>query len=491
MTPPSALRFAYDAEIGAPDLTAAGLEVHGSEVNDLLVGLDGYRDALYGGFGSDLIDAHGGDDFLEIEDRGFVIGGPGDDRIEHWGEAAVIAFNPGDGNDTVYAAGALTLSIGGGVAPGDLSLAQEGGDLVLGVANAGSIRLTREWEDDPGAWPEITLQLFGSVHLYDFNAAIDSIGEPLGEVLEANKISYSESAGLGGAIAWLYATTGSIDSLSNEELRAVLADPGFAIAPQPIAPAETNRAPELAQPLANQSAVEGEPFMFALPAATFSDPDAGDSLAYGAALSDGSALPAWLAFDPASAAFSGTPGFSDAGSYLLRVTATDSSGASASAELALEVAEGTPPPVEPGDCRPHSEHHEDREHRRHESHDERSNSHDNHERHHDPLDERLAKPPHFDFEAIAREFERGEREEKALSRAEIRSAWERVARHAAALRFGGDDWEHGAAWHGAGEFLRIAPGGGHGFGFDASIGAGRAPEGFRSFEGLREGFRRL
>src|SRR5512135_1692705 len=491
LTPPTALRFSYDAGMDAAALTAAGLEAHGGDGNDVMDGLDGYADALYGEGGSDLIEARGGDDRIDVRDRALVIGGAGDDRIDHYGEAAVIAFNPGDGNDTVHAAGALTLSIGGGVAPGDLTLAQDGADLLLGVAGAGSIRLTREGEDDPAAWPEITLQLFGSVHLYDFNAALEMSALPFGDALAVNEISFSESAGLGGAIAWRYATTGSTGSLTSEELSTVLADPRFATAPQPIEPAPPNRPPVLAQPLANQSAVEGKAFVFALPAAAFSDPDPGDALAFGAALVDGSALPAWLAFDPASATFSGTPGFADAGSYLVRVTATDSSGASASAELALDVAEGAPPPVEPGDCRPHGKHREDRDHRGHEPSDERSRSHNDQERHHDPLAERLARPPHFDFEAIAREFESGKREEKALSSAEIRGAWERVARHAAALGSGGDDFEHGAAWRGAGEFLRIAPGGGHGFGFDASIGAGRAPEGFKSFEGLREGFRRL
>jgi len=55
----------------------------------------------------------------------------------------------------------------------------------------------------------------------------------------------------------------------------------------------------------------------------------------------------------------------------------------------------------------------------------------------------------------------------------------------------GDEWEHGAAWHGGSDLLRISPGGRHGFGFDASIGAAREQENFKSFEGLCEGFRRL
>ena len=191
-----------------------------------------------------------------------MIGGAGDDWIEHYGDGGVIAFDPGDGNDTVYAAGAMTLSIGGGVHPDDLALERDGADLLLDVAGAGSIRLTRQWEDDPAAWPEITLQLFGSVHLYDFNAALGAPGA-FGDALEANKISDSESDGIGGAIAWQYATLGSTGALTTEQLRSGLADPAFALEPQPIALAQPNRPPRLAVPIADQSSLEDEPFVFA------------------------------------------------------------------------------------------------------------------------------------------------------------------------------------------------------------------------------------
>jgi len=88
-----------------------------------------------------------------------------------------------------------------------------------------------------------------------------------------------------------------------------------------------------------------------------------------------------------------------------------------------------------------------------------------------------------------RELERG-KPRHAPSPADIRAGWERVARHAAKLGAGGDEFEHGAVWH-RGDLLRLAPGGGHAFGFDGSTGAARAHEGFTSFKGLNEGFRRL
>jgi len=490
VTPPTSLRFGFDGEIDASTLTASGLEVHGTDGDDVLLGLDGYRDALYGEGGEDFLAGGSGDDYVYQEGRALVIGGAGDDWIEHRGDGGIVAFNPGDGDDTVYAAGAMTLSIGGGVRPSELSLGRDGGDLLLEVAGAGSIRLTRRWEDDPAAWPEITLQLFGSVHLYDFDAAIDGPGLSFGEALDANKISVSETDGLGGAIAWRYATTGSVGGLSNEQLHTVLADPRFGFAPQPIVLAQPNRPPQVVGPIADQSGLAGGLFVLSVDAA-FADPDAGDTLAYDAALADGSALPDWLTFDPANASFSGTPGISDAGSYALRVTATDNSGASAAAEFALEVAEGTPP-VDPGDCGPRAEHHDHHDEGHH--HRGWNNGHKHHHKRDDRGDDllraRLGRPPHFDFEMLVRELERGERRDTP-SAADIRRGWERVARYAETLGAGGDEWEQSAAWRSASDFLRIAPGGGHGFGFEGSIGATGRRDDFKSFEGLREGFRRL
>ncbi|MGA8049526.1 MAG: putative Ig domain-containing protein, partial [Burkholderiales bacterium] len=294
-----------------------------SEGDDLIDALRGDDEIDASSGGNDLIDAGAGDDSVYVEGRALVIGGPGDDWIEHYGDAGVIAFNPGDGNDTVYVAGALTLSIGGGVRPGDLALGQDGADLLLDVAGAGSIRLTRAGEEDAAAWPEITLQLFGSVHLYDFNAAIDALAYaadgdpiyalPLADVLQAHETSFSESDGIGGAIAWQYAMRRSAAALSDAQVRSVLADSTFGSEAQPITLKQPNQPPALANPIADQSATENQAFEFALPSETFADPDVGDTLAYGATLADGSALPTWLAFDAESATFSGTPGSEDGG----------------------------------------------------------------------------------------------------------------------------------------------------------------------------------
>ncbi|NHZ37539.1 putative Ig domain-containing protein [Massilia rubra] len=98
--------------------------------------------------------------------------------------------------------------------------------------------------------------------------------------------------------------------------------------------ANTNRAPVLAGALAPLAVTEGIPFSYSLPAASFTDPDAGDVGVYSAAQ-----LPAWLAFDAATRTFSGTPVFSEAGASVA-VRYTDAGGLAATATLALNIGQG-------------------------------------------------------------------------------------------------------------------------------------------------------
>ncbi|PPC75368.1 hypothetical protein C4K68_20930, partial [Pokkaliibacter plantistimulans] len=103
-----------------------------------------------------------------------------------------------------------------------------------------------------------------------------------------------------------------------------------------------NDAPTAAT-LADQQSEEGNVFIFTLPAGTFSDIDAGDSLTLSATLADGSALPGWLSFNAATGTFSGTPSSSDVGTLSIRVTATDTSGASVSSGFSLRITDVSTP----------------------------------------------------------------------------------------------------------------------------------------------------
>ena len=114
----------------------------------------------------------------------------------------------------------------------------------------------------------------------------------------------------------------------------------------------TNNAPTVANPIPDRTATAGTPFSYTFPANTFHDAD-GDTLSYTATRADNSALPGWLTFTGASRAFAGTPAASDVGTLMIKVTADDNNGASASDTFNITVGEAgdtpgdTPPPVTP------------------------------------------------------------------------------------------------------------------------------------------------
>ena len=97
----------------------------------------------------------------------------------------------------------------------------------------------------------------------------------------------------------------------------------------------TPDAPVRTQPLADQLATQGSFFNYRVPAAAFSDPDAGTSLTYTVRQTNGDPLPTWLSFD--GSVLSGTPGATDSGVSRLTVTATDPTGRSASQSFRVGV----------------------------------------------------------------------------------------------------------------------------------------------------------
>ncbi|KMK84539.1 putative Ig domain-containing protein [Pectobacterium brasiliense] len=106
----------------------------------------------------------------------------------------------------------------------------------------------------------------------------------------------------------------------------------------------SNQAPVVSTPIPPQSVAQDGGFNFTVPSGTFSDPD-GDTLTLSATLADGSPLPSWITFNPATGTFSGTPGNSDVGTLVIRVTATDGSNTSVSTNFDLTVTNVNDAPV--------------------------------------------------------------------------------------------------------------------------------------------------
>ncbi len=102
-----------------------------------------------------------------------------------------------------------------------------------------------------------------------------------------------------------------------------------------------NDAPVVSHPLPALAVDRTQPFTFTVPAGTFSDDGGGVGLT--ARMTDGSALPTWMTFDPLTRTFSGTPDLGSVGDnegvhlYRVAVIATDSEGASTSTIFNLAV----------------------------------------------------------------------------------------------------------------------------------------------------------
>ncbi len=98
-----------------------------------------------------------------------------------------------------------------------------------------------------------------------------------------------------------------------------------------------NDAPLLARPVPLLSMTEETAFSYAVPADTFFDEDTNDVLSLSLAQADGSALPSWLTFNPATGGLNALAPEGAAGNYTLRLTATDVAGAQAATDVALQV----------------------------------------------------------------------------------------------------------------------------------------------------------
>ena len=97
-----------------------------------------------------------------------------------------------------------------------------------------------------------------------------------------------------------------------------------------------NTAPTLDNPIPNQATTIAAVLSFQFATDVFGD--TGDSLTYTATLTDGSALPAWLTFTPGTRTFGKAGAAGVAGTYSIRLKATDSQGQSATDEFDIVVA---------------------------------------------------------------------------------------------------------------------------------------------------------
>ena len=342
--------------------TARGETLWGSAANDTLEGLGG-DDSLFGNGGNDLL-----------------IGGEGSD---------VYHFASGDGVDILdnYDTDAsVDVMYFADVSSTDATLAKDADDLVIQIGGGSeSVRLVG-WYNDPNRkidfvsfggdsvfWDAVTLESLAPATtgnsapelvnpIADQGATEDasfSFQVPAGTFSDpdaGDTLAYAATLADGSALpGWItfngqtgtFTGTPINDDLGNVDVRVTAIDTASASVSDVfrITVSNTNDAPTVANPIADQNAAEDAAFSFTVPLNSFADVDAGDTLTYSAVKADGSALPGWLSFDTTTRTFTGTPLNAEVGSIEVKVTATDSASASVSDTFTVTVANSNDAPT--------------------------------------------------------------------------------------------------------------------------------------------------
>ena len=261
----------------------------GTTGNDRLSG-SRKNDNLSGGAGNDLLMGAKGDDILS----------GGDDNDTLWGDGGADTLNGGDDDDLLGGGrGNDTLTGGTGADKFVFSLG-DGEDIITDAASEDRVALHGTLAaDDRILQSDLKAERIGNDLILHYSAQ--------------DKITFTgwySGQKIGGLDVFAGTTATALFTLTTQQIEDLV-----------------NVAPVLDNPIEDQSAIEGQLFNFTLPADTFSDMNVGDVLTLTATLDDGSALPAWLTFDPVTGIFSGTPDSNASGILAVKVTATDSEGA--------------------------------------------------------------------------------------------------------------------------------------------------------------------
>ncbi|MBK8525122.1 MAG: hypothetical protein IPL58_14415 [Betaproteobacteria bacterium] len=254
----------------------------GNAATNLLNGGEG-NDSVNGGAGLDFLEGAGGNDTLTDSNGNgyfnggsgvdrltggavadFFLGGAGNDTIATGAGNDLIAFNKGDGYDAItLGVGSKTISLGGGIAYSDLRLRKSGNNLVLDTADGEGMAL-KNWYVGTTNQNVLNLQIvaeamaaFGAgasdpllnqkVQDFDFkglagvfdtaratNPGLTSWA--LTDALAQFHLSSSDSAALGGDLAYQYGKNGTLAGISITAAQEVIGDASFGSQAQALRP---------------------------------------------------------------------------------------------------------------------------------------------------------------------------------------------------------------------------------------------------------------
>ncbi len=261
--------------------------LRGTEGDDFLQGMggsdlvagEGGGDILYGGSGNDYLEGGADNDSLRDADGGnYYNGGAGDDELQGSGGADflmggtgndsftsgdgpdVIAFNVGDGQDTMHVNGTSesqddTVSLGGaGLDYANLSLQKNGDDLVLQVSESDSLTFSN-WYGGAASQTVLNLQLVAEamaafdagssdpllnkkVQTFDFQGLVGAFDAArtatpglsnwaLSNGLTQFHLAGSDSEALGGDLAYHYGADGTLAGIGLGKAQDVLTNAQF------------------------------------------------------------------------------------------------------------------------------------------------------------------------------------------------------------------------------------------------------------------------
>lgn len=247
--------------------TDAADSITGTAGNDVIEGLGG-DDALYGDIGNNFLNGGAGTDSLEgSSGNELFIGGSGNDTITTNTGADIIAFNRGDGVDTVNASTSTgadsTLSLGGGIRQADLSFRKDTSNLVLDTGNGESI-VFMDWYAASTNHSLLTLQMIeeaapdfnptggdvlrdNKIEAFNFQGLADRFDQAvaansgltswaLTQALSDFHLAGSDTAALGGDLAYQYGNNGNLSNVGLTAAQSILSDPAFGSSAQTLKP---------------------------------------------------------------------------------------------------------------------------------------------------------------------------------------------------------------------------------------------------------------
>ena len=233
----------------------------GGSGKDILQGLGG-NDILRNGAGNTLFDGGAGADAMTGGGgRELFVGGSGNDVITTGKAADIIAFNAGDSQDVVNPNSTAdnTLSLGGGIGYQNLRFSKSYKDLVLGLGGTDQVTF-KNWYAAGGNRSVAKLQVIteamsgynpvgtdtlldNKVEQFNFTAlanAFDAAGQVNGwaltNALLSAHLSGSDTAAIGGDLAYQYGKNGTLSGIGLTPAQDVLNASQFGSGAQTLRP---------------------------------------------------------------------------------------------------------------------------------------------------------------------------------------------------------------------------------------------------------------